>query len=62
VALPRPLARFVAARDAPPARSPLVVWIGLAAFGLGLPLGGLVTLRRRRRDAARTRGWAAAHR
>lgn len=62
VALPRPLARFSPALDAPPARSPLVVWIGLAAFGLGLPLGGLVTLRRRRRDAARTRGWAAAHR
>lgn len=31
---------------------PLAVWVGLAAFGLGMPLGGLVHRhRRRRRDA-----------
>jgi hypothetical protein len=43
---------------------PLVVWVGLLAFGLGLPLGGLVTLRRRRLPAAAVgrRRWAAAHR
>ena len=35
-----------------------VVWIGLAAFGFGLPLGGLVTVRRRRRSPV-TRGLRA---
>jgi murein DD-endopeptidase MepM/ murein hydrolase activator NlpD len=47
--------------DAPgaPARAlPVVVWIGLAAFGFGLPLGGLVTVRRRRRSPV-TRGLRA---
>jgi murein DD-endopeptidase MepM/ murein hydrolase activator NlpD len=57
-AVPRPVPRPapptapVPAADPPgaPARSlPVVVWIGLAAFGFGLPLGGLLTVRRRRR-------------
>jgi hypothetical protein len=51
---------------APAPALPLVVWVGLALFGLGLPLGGLVVRRRRRRGAvrggARDRGWASAHR
>lgn len=40
---------------APPARDPPIpwlVWVGLAAFGLGLPLGGLVRVRRRGRAAS----------
>ena len=36
---------------APSSALPLVVWIGLAAFGLGLPLGGLVRHGLRRRAA-----------
>jgi murein DD-endopeptidase MepM/ murein hydrolase activator NlpD len=54
-------------RGAPAPAPPFVVWVGLAACGLGLPLGGLVTHRRRRRRRApapdaRARRWAAAHR
>jgi len=50
-ATPRVRALPVAAepRPAPAPRVPLVAWIGLGAFGLGLPLGGLVTRRRWRR-------------
>jgi murein DD-endopeptidase MepM/ murein hydrolase activator NlpD len=52
--------------DAPAAHVPMLVWLGLAAFGLGLPLGAVVGQRRRRRNAAtaaaRARRWAAAHR
>ncbi|MEA2150468.1 MAG: hypothetical protein QOD69_2298 [Solirubrobacteraceae bacterium] len=66
---PRPVMVPVAAapvarpQGAPAPAVPLVVWIGLLAFGLGLPLGGLVTRRRRRRRGpARRTGWAAAHR
>ncbi len=54
------------AAPAPAPGVPLAVWGGLAACGLGLPLGGLVRRRRRRRGgataAARGRRWAAAHR
>ncbi len=64
--LPAPIAPAAEARPAPVTRSPAAVWIGLAAFGLGLPLGGLVRRRRRRDGAsgatARERRWAAAHR
>jgi hypothetical protein len=53
-------------RGAPAGDPALVVWVGLAVFGLGLPLGGLAGLRRRRRSNVprrlRTRGWAPAHR
>jgi murein DD-endopeptidase MepM/ murein hydrolase activator NlpD len=42
-------------RGTPAPERPLVVWIGLALVGLGLPLGGLV-VRRRRRAAP---GWRA---
>jgi murein DD-endopeptidase MepM/ murein hydrolase activator NlpD len=63
---PIPAVRAAPARAAQPAPAPglpLVVWIGLLVFGLGLPLGGLVTRRRRRPGApARRRRWAAAHR
>ncbi|HTN25995.1 MAG TPA: M23 family metallopeptidase [Solirubrobacteraceae bacterium] len=64
----RPISPPVAAA---PARAPrgtptpapgLVAWIGLGAFGLGLPLGGLVVRRQRRQRAVTRRGWAAAHR
>jgi murein DD-endopeptidase MepM/ murein hydrolase activator NlpD len=57
----RPLARPSALPTARPAatppraaahRLPWPVWLGLALFGLGLPLGGTVTVRRRRRAAA----------
>ena len=58
-------APVVASRGAP-APPPLVVWAGLGLFGLGLPLGGLAGLRRRRRSRVaadlRARGWAPAHR
>jgi murein DD-endopeptidase MepM/ murein hydrolase activator NlpD len=64
--VPEPLGRGFEPRAAPATQPPLVVWAGLAAFALGLPLGGLVRLRRRRRaarsTAARARRWAAAHR
>jgi hypothetical protein len=47
---------------APGRALPVVVWAGLAAFGFGLPLGGLVTVRRRRRGpvarSLRARGLA----
>ena len=69
-ALPRPalltapLAADPVAVPAP--RAALVVWAGLAMFGLGLPLGGLLHRRRRRPSrpaaAVRGRGWASAHR
>jgi murein DD-endopeptidase MepM/ murein hydrolase activator NlpD len=67
VPAPAPFSPVLHRGGAPVARVPLAVWIGLAAFGLGLPLGGLVTRRRRRRGspdaAARTSRWtAAAHR
>jgi murein DD-endopeptidase MepM/ murein hydrolase activator NlpD len=73
---PRSVPRRPALRPAPPtapapvvdaagahARAlPVVVWIGLAAFGFGLPLGGLVAVRRRRRGpvarSVRARGLA----
>ncbi len=55
-AAPAPVARAPGpvARPAPgrAARVPLAVWAGLAAFGLGMPLGGLVHHRRRRRRDA----------
>jgi len=64
--LPEPLGRGFEPSAEPAAQPPLVVWAGLAAFALGLPLGGLVRLRRRRRAApstrARARRWAAVHR
>lgn len=44
-----------AAADRPPAgseRLPWPIWLGLALFGLGLPLGGFVQARERRRRAA----------
>lgn len=51
---------------APAPGLPLAVWAGLAAFGLGLPLGGIVTRRRRRvsgaAGAARAGRWAPTHR
>jgi hypothetical protein len=53
-------------RAAPAPGLALLVWIGLAAFGLGLPLGGLVRVRRRRRSTGGAdtpaRRWAWAHR
>lgn len=50
-------------RPAPAPSVPLVAWIGLVAFGLGLPLGGLATRRhRRRRSTAPRRRWAWGHR
>jgi murein DD-endopeptidase MepM/ murein hydrolase activator NlpD len=42
------------APDAPAARMPVAVWLGLALFGLGLPLGGLVRVRTRRRRTTAT--------
>jgi len=47
----RPLVPAPAAVRAPPPRPalPWPVWLGLALFGLGLPLGGVVHVRRRRR-------------
>jgi hypothetical protein len=39
---------------------PWTVWIGLALFGLGLPLGGLVRVRRRRRRTVATAARAAS--
>jgi hypothetical protein len=66
VLVPRALRLGFEPRAQPATQTPLVVWAGLAAFALGLPLGGLVRLRRRRRAAqssgARARRWAAAHR
>jgi murein DD-endopeptidase MepM/ murein hydrolase activator NlpD len=68
---PRPVPQafvepLVEPRMAPAPGLPLLVWIGLAAFGLGLPLGGLVRVRRRRRGMSgpptRVRRWAWAHR
>jgi murein DD-endopeptidase MepM/ murein hydrolase activator NlpD len=65
--VPRPApptapAPIVEAPGAPERALPVVVWIGLAAFGFGLPLGGLVTVRRRRRSpvarSLRARGLA----
>ncbi len=67
-AVPRPVVAPVAAdpvrapRGAPAPTLPVIVWIGLAAFGLGLPLGGLVARRERRRRPATHRRRAAAHR
>jgi murein DD-endopeptidase MepM/ murein hydrolase activator NlpD len=62
----RPVRPVVEPRGAPAPGPPVLVWIGLAAFGLGLPLSGLVTVRRRRRSTgareARARRWAWAHR
>lgn len=71
----RPLLRPAPARspepvaEPPPAAAPggpAVAWIGAAAFGLGLPLGGLARVRRRRRSTGapttRARRWAWAHR
>jgi hypothetical protein len=64
--VPPPLAPVADPRGAPAEELPLVVWAGLALFGLGLPLGGLAGLRRRRRSRVtrdlRARGWAPAHR
>jgi peptidase M23-like protein len=61
-----PLAPVVDPGDAPAGEPALVVWVGLVVFGLGLPLGGVAGLRRRRRSRVprrlRTRGWAPAHR
>lgn len=66
VAPPASLAPVADPRGAPAGEPPLVVWAGLALFGLGLPLGGLAGLRRRRRNRVtrdlRARGWAPAHR
>jgi hypothetical protein len=66
VAPPALLAPVADPRGAPVGELPLVVWAGLALFGLGLPLGGLAGLRRRRRSRVtpdlRARGWAPAHR
>jgi murein DD-endopeptidase MepM/ murein hydrolase activator NlpD len=65
--VPRPAPRIapvpvVDPPGAPAGALPVLVWIGLAAFGFGLPLGGLVTLRRRRRSpvarSLRARGLA----
>jgi murein DD-endopeptidase MepM/ murein hydrolase activator NlpD len=62
----QPRGRVPAPVIAPAAPVPPAVWIGLAAFGLGLPLAPLTRLRRRRRGrqttGARARRWAAAHR
>jgi murein DD-endopeptidase MepM/ murein hydrolase activator NlpD len=64
--VPRPLGDRFEPRPQPAPQVPITVWAGLVAFALGLPLGGLVRLGRRRRAArsaaARARGWAAAHR
>jgi len=38
-----------------------VVWAGLVAVGLALPIGGSVALRRRRRVAARRAAAAPRH-
>jgi murein DD-endopeptidase MepM/ murein hydrolase activator NlpD len=61
--LPAPV---VAAPGEPAGAPPLVMWAGLGLFGLGLPLGGLAGLRRRRRSRVaadlRARRWAPAHR
>jgi murein DD-endopeptidase MepM/ murein hydrolase activator NlpD len=66
VVAPTALRRGFEPRGAPSAPVSPAVWLGLAAFGLGLPLGGLVRLRRHRRGAenagVRARRWAAAHR
>jgi murein DD-endopeptidase MepM/ murein hydrolase activator NlpD len=75
---PRPVPRRPVLQPVPPAAVepvvepgaapglPVLVWIGLAAFGLGLPLGRLVRVRRRRRGTGaletRARRWAWAHR
>jgi Peptidase family M23 len=53
-ALPRDAAALAAGSTAPapagPARTlPWVVWLGLASISLALPIGGIVTVRRRRR-------------
>jgi murein DD-endopeptidase MepM/ murein hydrolase activator NlpD len=51
----RPLARPLALdapSDAGPAHLPWPVWLGLVLFALGLPLGGLVPVRTRRRRRA----------
>jgi len=53
---PRPLARRMPGAagtpPAPTAHMPWPVWLGLALVGLGLPLGGLVGVRTRRRRTA----------
>jgi len=53
---PRPRARELpeptGTPPAPAARMPWLVWLGLALVGLGLPLGGLVHVRTRRRRTA----------
>jgi murein DD-endopeptidase MepM/ murein hydrolase activator NlpD len=60
------LAPVVDPRGAPAAAPVVAVWVGLAVFALGLPLGGLAGRRRRRSGRVprrlRTRGWAPAHR
>jgi len=48
---PQP-ARAPAARSPVAESLPWTVWLGLLCFGLGLPLGGLVGVRRRRRRVA----------
>jgi murein DD-endopeptidase MepM/ murein hydrolase activator NlpD len=64
---PAPVEPVVEPRGAPAAPGlPVLVWTGLAAFGLGLPLGRLVMVRGRRRSTGaretRARRWAWAHR
>jgi hypothetical protein len=44
-----PLSVRAPVHAAPVAATPWVVWLGLLCIGLGLPLGGLVSARRRRR-------------
>jgi murein DD-endopeptidase MepM/ murein hydrolase activator NlpD len=58
-----PLAPAVDPRVAPGRPPALVVWSGLVVLGLGLPLGGLARLCRRRHSRAPcASGWAPAHR
>jgi hypothetical protein len=59
-ALARELPGTIKAPPAPTARMPWPVWLGLALVGLGLPLGGLVRVRARRRRPALAAARAAS--
>jgi murein DD-endopeptidase MepM/ murein hydrolase activator NlpD len=50
-ALARDIPGTAGEASAPAPRMPWLVWLGLALFGLGLPLGGLVRVHARRRRA-----------